>query len=174
MITAYIGLGSNLAQPIEQLHNAVNALANLPASQLLAVSSFYRSPALPLPSGEPLSQPDFINAVAALQTTQDARNLLQSLQSIEQQQGRRRERRWGPRTLDLDLLLYGDCQIAQDDLIVPHLELPNRAFVLYPLQEIAPELDIPGLGTLTSVIEKLVENQGPQCHAGGLEKCDKA
>lgn len=153
VITVYIGLGSNLAEPAMQVRRACEALGQLPESRLLACSSLYSSP----PMGPP-DQPDYINAVAALETPLSPHDLLAELQAIEQAQGRVRERRWGARTLDLDLLLYGDRQIDDQQLTVPHVGLPERAFVLYPLQEIAPTLVIPGQGPLADLVTRCPEN----------------
>jgi 2-amino-4-hydroxy-6-hydroxymethyldihydropteridine diphosphokinase len=156
-IIAYLGLGSNLANPLKQLKTARSAIASLAQVEELAFSSFYHSP----PMG-PQDQPDYVNAVMAIVTDLAPLDLLRCLQNIEQEQGRIRERRWGERTLDLDLLLYDDQQINYPDLIVPHVGLSERAFVLYPLQEIAPNLVIPTLGS----IGKLVAN----CPSAGLKK----
>ena len=145
--TAYIGLGSNLEQPDQQIQWALLALAQLPETRLVAKSSLYCS----APLGPP-DQPDFVNAVAAIETTLAPRELLHHLQAIEQVQGRRRERRWGPRTLDLDLLIYGSIVLHDEELTVPHPELAQRNFVLYPLFDIAPELVVPGLGALTQLL----------------------
>ncbi len=140
MIAAYIGIGSNLVAPEQQARAAIRALAALPDTLLQRVSSLYRS----APMG-PQDQPDYVNAVACLHTSLTPLQLLDQLQQIEQQQGRvRKAERWGPRTLDLDLLLYGDEIIDQPRLTVPHYGLTERAFVLYPLAEIAPELQLPG------------------------------
>jgi 2-amino-4-hydroxy-6-hydroxymethyldihydropteridine diphosphokinase len=149
-VTAYIGLGSNLQQPIEQVKRALQQLAKIPHTSLLAASPLYRS----VPLG-PADQPDYINAVAALATRLSALELLDVLQAIEKQQGRVREgERWGPRTLDLDLLLYGDLQIQTERLTVPHPGLGERNFVLYPLYNIAGEdLLIPGLDTLGHLLQ---------------------
>jgi len=147
-IRAYVGLGSNLADPPLQLRNAFQALAELPMTQLVAKSSLYRS----APLGG-FDQPDYLNAVAALDTTLSAHDLLAALLDIEHRQGRvRGAQRWQARTLDLDLLLYGEQRVQDAKLIVPHPGLRERAFVLYPLQEIAPELEIPGLGALSALI----------------------
>ncbi|KUJ87259.1 MAG: 2-amino-4-hydroxy-6-hydroxymethyldihydropteridine pyrophosphokinase [Halomonas sp. 54_146] len=132
---AYIGLGSNLASPIDQVRQALSELATLPLSQLVAASSLYAS----RPVG-PQDQPDFINAVAALDTRLSPLALLDQLQALEQQHRRRRQRHWGPRTLDLDLLLYADEHIDTPRLRVPHPQMNARAFVLVPLAEIAPTL----------------------------------
>jgi 2-amino-4-hydroxy-6-hydroxymethyldihydropteridine diphosphokinase len=149
MIEAYIGLGSNLQEPIQQLRRALLAIAELPSSRVVQVSSAYRSAAV-----GPGEQPDYLNAVARLQTGLDPGALLQALQGIELAQGRVRTVRWGPRTLDLDLLLYGDLRLATPTLTIPHPALAQRNFVLYPLLEICgPNLVLPDgadLGTLTA------------------------
>jgi 2-amino-4-hydroxy-6-hydroxymethyldihydropteridine diphosphokinase len=161
MTRAYIGIGSNLQQPIRQVQHALSALADLPDCQLIAQSRLYRS----VPMG-PQDQPDFINAVAALDTSLEALVLLQSLHGIEQAQGRTRNgEHWGPRTLDLDILLFGEECINQPGLQVPHPGLHERNFVLYPLYEIAPDLVIPGRGALTGLMA--------QCPASGLEPLDQ-
>jgi 2-amino-4-hydroxy-6-hydroxymethyldihydropteridine diphosphokinase len=137
---AYVGLGSNLDEPVAQVQRAFAALEALPQTRLVARSSLYRSP----PMGPP-DQPDYVNAVAALLTALPAADLLAALQSIEDAQGRRRDGpRWGPRTLDLDLLLYGELAVNSDRLVLPHPGLAERAFVLVPLLEVAPGLRIPG------------------------------
>ena len=128
----YIGLGSNLAEPAEQLRSAVQALAQLPDTQLAGVSAFYQSDSL-LPG-----QPRYTNAVAALDSRLAPLDLLDALQAIETGQGRERLERWGPRTLDLDILLFGDRLIDEPRLKVPHYHMQARAFVLYPLAELAP------------------------------------
>lgn len=148
-VTAYIGLGSNLQQPVEQVKRALQQLAKIPRTRLISASPLYRS----APLG-PADQPDYINAVAALATRLSALELLDALQTIERQQGRiRGGERWGPRTLDLDLLLYGDQQIQTERLTVPHPGLGERNFVLYPLHDVAGEdLCIPGLDTLSHLL----------------------
>lgn len=157
-IRCYIGLGANLQQPVQQLQDAVAALAQLADSQLVVVSSFYGS----RPMG-PQDQPDYVNAVAAIDTKLDADSLLSQLQQIEQQQGRQRKaERWGPRTLDLDILLYGDATIATPTLTVPHYGMKQREFVLYPLHEIAPDLTLPDGTVLTRLLSQVPLN--------GLEK----
>ena len=134
MERVYIGLGSNLAEPRQQLHSALQAIAALPHSQLLGVSSFYLSDPL-----GPADQPRYVNAVAALDTELSPLSLLDALQTIELEQGRtRKAERWGPRTLDLDILLFGDQLIDEPRLKVPHYHMQERAFVLYPLAELAP------------------------------------
>jgi len=147
MTPAYIGLGSNLHQPLRQLRAALLAVGQLPSSQLVRVSSAYRSTAV-----GPGEQPDYLNAVLRLDTALQPADLLRALQSIEQARGRIRTIRWGARSLDLDILLYGDRRIATPSLSIPHPELQQRNFVLYPLAEIAgPNLVLPDgteLGTL--------------------------
>ncbi|WP_297529355.1 2-amino-4-hydroxy-6-hydroxymethyldihydropteridine diphosphokinase [Thiohalobacter sp.] len=151
-VRACIGLGSNLGEPERQLRQAVAALASLPESRLLAVSSLYRNP----PMG-PADQPDYLNAVALLETGLEPEPLLDALQAIERAQGRLRDgTRWGPRTLDLDLLLYGARCIDSPRLQVPHPGLAVRAFVLAPLVEIAPELALPDgrpVATLAAAVD---------------------
>jgi 2-amino-4-hydroxy-6-hydroxymethyldihydropteridine diphosphokinase len=154
----YIGLGSNLNDPITQIHTALQLLANLRDSLLLTHSSLYRNPAM-----GSLRQPAYVNAVAALDTQLPALTLLDELHGIEQMRGRlRTDERWGPRTLDLDILLYGEEVIQHPRLQVPHPGLSQRNFVLYPLQEIAPDVMIPGHGPLTILLD--------QCAAKGLER----
>jgi 2-amino-4-hydroxy-6-hydroxymethyldihydropteridine diphosphokinase len=133
-VQAHVGLGANLGDPLQALQSALAALAQLPATRLLRSSRIYRS--APVDAGGP----DYLNAVAALETRLDAHELLAHLQRIEQDAGRQRPYRNAPRTLDLDLLSYGSGQINSATLSVPHPRLRERAFVLLPLQEIAPEL----------------------------------
>ena len=141
---AYIGLGSNLDDPPRQLRQALQGLSRLPAVRLVASSPFYCSAAV----GGPPDQPDYLNAVAALDTALTPTQLLSELQALEGSQGRVRTVRWGPRTLDLDLLLY-DQQVSQDpQLTLPHPRLHQRPFVLGPLHDIAPYLVIPGHGAV--------------------------
>lgn len=139
---AWIGLGSNLDDPLAQLRRAVTAVAGLPGTCLTAVSPAYRNPALQLP-GDDTPQPDFCNAVAAIDTALAPLALLAALQKIEDAQGRRRERRWGARTLDLDLLLYENESFATPHLTLPHPGINDRLFVLKPLADIAPGLILP-------------------------------
>jgi len=135
MDRVYIGLGSNLAEPRKQLRSALDALTRIPDTQLAAVSSLYLSD----PLGPP-DQPRYHNAVAALNTSLPPLALLDALQAIELAHGRQRKaERWGPRTLDLDILLFGDRLISDARLTVPHYHMHARAFVLYPLAEIAPD-----------------------------------
>lgn len=132
MTAAYIGLGSNLQDPLAQLRNAVTAINNLPDSRVEHCSSIYRS----APLGA-VVQPDYLNAVLLLATVLAPLRLLDALQQIEQMQGRVRGVHWGPRTLDLDILLYGDQKIDSPRLTVPHPAMEGRNFVLYPLLEIS-------------------------------------
>ncbi|MGZ0785704.1 2-amino-4-hydroxy-6-hydroxymethyldihydropteridine diphosphokinase [Pseudomonas saponiphila] len=144
----YIGMGSNLAAPEEQLLSAIEALAQLPASQLRGVSAFYQSDSL-LPG-----QPRYTNAVAALDSNLEPLVLLDALQAIENQQGRERNERWGPRTLDLDILLFGDRLLDEPRLKVPHYHMHARPFVLYPLAELAPaELRLADGRTLKALLD---------------------
>ncbi len=149
--TAYIALGSNLGNPQQQLTCAVSALQQLPQSEFLALSPWYQSK----PHG-PVSQPDYLNGVAAIATELPPTELLQQLQTIENNQGRIRAERWGPRTLDLDILLYGNKIIELPELSIPHPAMKQRNFVLLPLADIAPELVLPD-GT---ALQQLLENTG--------------
>lgn len=132
MTTAFIGLGSNLQDPLRQLRQALLAIAQLPGTAITAVSSAYRSAAV-----GPGVQPDYLNAVIRLETSLEPVDLLGALQGIELAQGRVRTVRWGARSLDLDILLYGDRQLATPRLTIPHPALAQRNFVLYPLVEVA-------------------------------------
>jgi 2-amino-4-hydroxy-6-hydroxymethyldihydropteridine diphosphokinase len=149
-VIAYIGLGSNLENPVGQLKSARAALAAAEGIEELAFSGVYRS----TPMG-PQDQPDYINAVMEVKTSLAPHQLLRCLQVIENSQGRVRSgERWGARTLDLDLLIYGDRQIQTADLTVPHPGIPNRAFVLYPLFELCSQLLVPGMGAIADLITK--------------------
>ena len=143
MVNVYIGLGSNLDNPAEKIKQAQLTISDRAGITVLKISSLFSSP----PMG-PKDQPDYVNAVMNIQTDLTAIELLKVLQKIENKFDRdRKVERWGARTLDLDILLYGEQQIDQPDLKVPHIGLSKRAFVLYPLQEIAPDdLLIPGKG----------------------------
>ncbi len=140
--TAFIGLGSNLADPLVQVSKALDALGHLPQTRLVRRSSLYRS----APVGY-LDQPDFINAVAQIETGLTPRALLDGLLALEHEWGRTREFRNAPRTLDLDVLLYDDLVHHEHGLTIPHPQMHLRAFVLQPLLEIAPDCVIPGVGT---------------------------
>ncbi|MBK4714012.1 MULTISPECIES: 2-amino-4-hydroxy-6-hydroxymethyldihydropteridine diphosphokinase [Tenebrionibacter/Tenebrionicola group] len=158
MTLCYIAIGSNLAAPLAQATAAIQALGNIPESRLLAVSSFYRTP----PLGPP-DQPDYLNAVAALDTALNAHQLLEHTQHIEQRQGReRKNERWGPRTLDLDILLFGNETHRTSRLTVPHYDMKNRMFMLYPLAEIAPQLTFPDGDTLQNCLARLHETPPPR------------
>jgi 2-amino-4-hydroxy-6-hydroxymethyldihydropteridine diphosphokinase len=149
-VTACIALGSNLEDPREQVRRGFEALATLPQSRLLARSRLYRTS----PWGI-TEQPDFINAAARLETSLTPRALLDALRTIESRAGRVRGVRNGPRVLDLDLLLYGDRIVDEPDLVVPHPRLHERAFVLLPLADVAPELDVPGHGRVRDLLARV-------------------
>jgi 2-amino-4-hydroxy-6-hydroxymethyldihydropteridine diphosphokinase len=146
--TVYVGLGSNLDNPIQQIKQALLALNQMPQTTLLTHSALYHS----APLGPP--QPDYINAVAVLSTQLSPLALLSQLQTIETQQGRIRsaQQRWGPRTLDLDILLYDNRQSSDPVLTLPHPGLCQRTFVLYPLYECAPQLRLPNGQRLQDLI----------------------
>lgn len=145
---AYIGLGGNLESPVAQIKSARLAISALDSVDELAFSSLYAS----TPMG-PQDQPDYVNAVMAVATGLSPLDLLHALQAIELEHGRvRGVQRWGARTLDLDLLLYGDQQIDTAELTVPHKGIAERAFVLYPLRDCAPDLVIPGKGKLSDLL----------------------
>jgi 2-amino-4-hydroxy-6-hydroxymethyldihydropteridine diphosphokinase len=147
-LQAYIALGSNLAEPITQVQTAIAEISALAYVELKNASSLYRSK----PMG-PQDQADFINAVIAIETQLLPQELLQQLQNIEAKHERRRERHWGPRTLDLDLLLYGNSIITEDNLVIPHYGMRERNFVLYPLAEIAPQLILPNGDSLQMLLQ---------------------
>ena len=151
MTVAYIAIGSNLASPLEQVNAALKALGDIPESHILTVSSFYRTPPL-----GPQDQPDYLNAAVALETSLAPEELLNHTQRIELQQGRvRKAERWGPRTLDLDIMLFGDEVINSPRLTVPHYDMKNRGFMLWPLFEIAPDLHFPDGPALRAVLDDL-------------------
>ena len=154
MNTAYVALGANLGAPAATVLAAFGALANLPESRVVHGSSLYRTAPVGI-----TEQPEFINAVAQLETSLAPESLLDALFDIEQRFGRIRADKNGPRTLDLDLLLYNDQFIDLPRLTLPHPRLHLRAFVLYPLAEIAPTLVIPGRGTVAAWLPA-VANQG--------------
>lgn len=140
-VTAYIALGSNLRGPAAQVRAAFDALAGLPGTRLVRRSSLYRNP----PAGG-LDQPDYVNAVAEIETRLGPRELLEALLGIERARGRVRDYPNAPRTLDLDIVLYGSGVIDEPGLTVPHPRMLERPFVLVPLAEIAPDASIPGAG----------------------------
>ena len=144
---AYVGLGSNLQMPARQVDDAFDLLAEIEGSRLVRRSSLYRS----TPFGG-IEQPDFVNAAAAVLTKLEPAQFLAELQAIEKRQGRERDgARWGPRVLDLDLLVFGNQVIEQPGITVPHPGIAERNFVLLPLGEIAPDLVIPGLGRVADL-----------------------
>ena len=151
MTLAYIAIGSNLASPLEQVNAAVQALGDIPHTRVVALSSLYRTPPL-----GPQDQPDYLNAAIALDTALNAEALLDNTQRIELQQGRvRKEERWGPRTLDLDIMLFGDAVINTERLTVPHYDMKRRGFMLWPLFEIAPDLIFPDGESLSALLAQL-------------------
>jgi 2-amino-4-hydroxy-6-hydroxymethyldihydropteridine diphosphokinase len=154
MNLAYVALGANLGDPASTVRAAFGALANLPESRVVHCSSLYRTAPVGL-----TDQPEFVNAVAALQTTLAPESLLDALLDIESRFGRIRAEKNGPRTLDLDLLLYNDQVVDLPRLTLPHPRLHLRAFVLYPLAEIAPDLVLPGRGLISAWLPA-VANQG--------------
>jgi 2-amino-4-hydroxy-6-hydroxymethyldihydropteridine diphosphokinase len=154
MNTAYVALGANLGNPRATVLAAFAALANLPESRVARCSSLYRTAPVGI-----LSQPDFVNAVALLETTLAPETLLDALLDIEARFGRIRRERNGPRTLDLDLLLYDNIELDLPRLTLPHPRLHLRAFVLLPLAEVAPDLAIPRRGSLAAWLPA-VANQG--------------
>jgi 2-amino-4-hydroxy-6-hydroxymethyldihydropteridine diphosphokinase len=157
MAVAFIGLGSNQAQPQQQLQQAFAQIDQLPHTRLLARSSLYSS----APIGY-LDQPDFVNAVAKVETTLAPHDLLNALLDIEHQHGRERTFRNAPRTLDLDVLLYDDVQLHEHGLTLPHPQMHLRAFVLQPLLEIEPDCVIPQVGRASDALEN--------CQGQRLEK----
>jgi len=160
-VRVYIGLGSNLENPLQQVQSALLELKALAAESTVDVSPYY----LTKPVG-PQDQPDFINAVASFDTELEANSLLDRLFDIEGKHHRQRQgEQWGPRTLDLDLLLYGDEAINSERLTVPHPRMHERAFVLQPLIDIAPECQIPGRGFVSVLLEA--------CDSSGIEVFDE-
>ncbi|MDX1430900.1 MAG: 2-amino-4-hydroxy-6-hydroxymethyldihydropteridine diphosphokinase [Gammaproteobacteria bacterium] len=150
-VDAFVGVGSNLGDPAARVREAIAALADVEQTRVLRRSALYRNPAV-----GPGRQPDYVNAVAALATTLAPHALLDALQSIERRMGRERGPvRWAPRVIDLDLLIYGDRLIDDERLTVPHPRIAERPFVLYPLAEVAPDLEIPGGGPLAAMLRKV-------------------
>lgn len=150
-VPAYVALGSNLDGPCEQVERALDALAGLPDSRLVLRSSLYRT----RPLG-PVAQPDFVNAAAGLLTRLEPAALLSQLKALEARLGRERPVvRWGPRRIDLDLLVHGCARIVEPDLEVPHPGIAERAFVLVPLAEFAPDLLVPGRGSVRDLLDRL-------------------
>jgi len=152
---AYIGLGSNLGDPAARLRAALDAIAALPGVTALVASPFYRT----APFG-PVAQPDFVNAAAGVLTTSDPESLHAALKALERRLGRQPPReRWGPREIDLDLLVHGAAVRDTPALALPHPGIPQRDFVLYPLRDIAPDLLVPGLGRVRGLAAR-VEDRG--------------
>ena len=160
---AYVALGSNLDDPAAQLRRGAHALDKLPGTRLVRGSSLYRSAPVGL-----ADQPDFINAVCEIDTSLIAQDLMQALLKIETANGRVRDVPGGPRTLDLDLLLYGEMVCHEAGLTLPHPRLHERAFVLYPLVEIAPGLSIPGRGRVEALLAACA-GQAIERLAAGIE-----
>lgn len=154
MTIAYIAVGSNLSDPVTQANQAIEALKQLPKSRFIAASSLYSS----TPMG-PQNQPDYINAVVTVETDLLPIELLDCTQAIEQEQGRiRKDERWGPRTLDLDIILYGEEVMDSERLTIPHYGMRVREFVLYPLAEIAPSLQLPDGTKLQELLKSVPLN----------------
>ncbi len=150
MIRAYVGLGSNLDGPAQRVERALHALAGLPQTRLASRSDLF----VTAPWGV-TEQPSFVNAVAALDTALGAHDLLAALLDIERAAGRvRGTERWGPRVLDLDLLLHGELCLDEPGLQLPHPHLAERAFVLVPLAQVAPDLDVPGYGRVVDLLAR--------------------
>jgi 2-amino-4-hydroxy-6-hydroxymethyldihydropteridine diphosphokinase len=161
LTTAFVALGANLDDPRSQILQALEELDGIPESRVVSRSSLYRT----APVGYS-SQPDFINAVARLDTALDARPLLRALLELENRHGRRRSVPNAPRTLDLDLLLYADRVLREDGLTLPHPRLHERAFVLAPLAEIAPDAIVPGQGRVGDLLDR-VDRSGVELLDGG-------
>lgn len=160
---AYVGIGSNLDGPVDQVKRALRSLAALAETRLTGYSPLYRNPAMGC-----AEQPDYVNAVAAIETRLAPHELLAALQAIETRQGRRRgDLRWSSRRIDLDLLMYGNMRIADERLTLPHPGLCERAFVLYPLADIAPELDVPGCGPLAELLRGVARDALEMVEEGG-------
>jgi 2-amino-4-hydroxy-6-hydroxymethyldihydropteridine diphosphokinase len=150
-VPAYVAIGSNLDDPLLQVRSALQRLQSLESSRLITASGLYRT----VPLG-PQDQPEFVNAVAGLLTQLTPRELLHRLKSLEADMGRASPvLRWGPRRIDLDLLVYGSVQMNDPDLVVPHRGVPERNFVLYPLRDIAPDLIVPGHGSVASLAARV-------------------
>lgn len=151
-VPAYIGVGSNLADPAAQVRRALSALGDLPQTRAVLPSRLYRNPPL-----GPQDQPDYVNAVAGLLTQLAPLALLGQLQALETALGRTRVAgdRWGPRVIDLDLLVYGSRELSEPGLTLPHPGISERNFVLFPLHDVAPGLPVPGQGTVTAMLSRV-------------------
>ncbi len=160
VFTVFIGLGSNLENPVQQIRTAIGTIQANKGINLVKASSLYKT----APVG-PEGQPDYINAVVEVQTTMQPQALLATLQTIENQHGRKRQLHWGARTLDLDILLFDEQVISQPNLVIPHAHISERNFVLIPLLEITDDsLMIPGKGQLNDLLQ--------QCRDNAIEKLD--
>ncbi|MEY2853935.1 MAG: hypothetical protein RL030_1067 [Pseudomonadota bacterium] len=147
---AYIGVGSNMGDPATEVRAAIQALGRVDRSTLVSASRLYRTK----PFG-PVAQGDFINAVAGVLTQLAPQELLAELRALEAKRGRQRAERWGPRILDLDLLVFGEQRVDTPELVVPHPGISERGFVLAPLADIAPDLDVPGAGRVATMLRAL-------------------
>ena len=147
---AYVGIGSNQGDPATEVRAALAALRALPRTSAVLASRLYRT----RPYG-PVEQAEFVNAAAGMLTQLSPQTLLGELRAIEAARGRRREQRWGPRILDLDLLGYGTQRLDTSELTVPHRGVPERGFVLKPLADIAPSLEVPGMGRVEQLLRAL-------------------
>ncbi|MPV85904.1 2-amino-4-hydroxy-6-hydroxymethyldihydropteridine diphosphokinase [Ostreibacterium oceani] len=156
-VAAYIALGSNLDNPLQQIETAIAQIAAHPAMQLIKRAKCYRSK----PVG-PADQPDFINTAVMIETTLSPRDLLQALQAIEQAQHRVKTAHWGPRTIDLDIILYGDTVLTTETLIIPHAQAHLRAFVLQPLLDLDETLTLPRYGRVAALLFALNAQQNTQ------------
>jgi 2-amino-4-hydroxy-6-hydroxymethyldihydropteridine diphosphokinase len=152
MATAYIAIGANLGDPRAQAQSAVSQIADLPSTRMVTLSSWYRSKALSA------GQPDYLNGVVCIETGLSPIELLDELQRIELAHGRERLEHWGPRTLDLDLLLYDNISLQTQRLTLPHSQLTSRNFVVIPLLEIAPRLTLPDGRALAAIARQLDGN----------------
>lgn len=154
MANVFVALGANLGDPLQQAHEAIMAIAQLPLTHITQTSPFYRSKPL-----GPQDQPDYLNAVVQINTGLSPLDLLSALQQIETDLGRvRKDLRWGARTLDLDILLYDDIVMNTEILTIPHYDMKQREFVLYPLFDIAPQLVLPDNTPLSSIIKNVALN----------------
>ena len=163
-VLAFVGVGANLEHPAAQVERGVEALRTMPHTDVGARSSLYASAPVDAPG------PEYVNAVVALRTTLDAKSLLHALHAIEARSGRRRSARNAPRTLDLDLLLYGDMRSDEAALRLPHPRLHQRAFVLHPLLEIAPDLRVPGLGLLAQYLPQVQDQAIRRLEPSGVQR----
>ena len=164
----YIGLGSNLENPPEQMRKAMRALAELPRTRLVTDSGLFLSKPM---TADATPQPDYYNAVAKIETELSAHELLDHLQHIELAQHRVRRQHWGPRSIDMDILMFDDLQMNDERLTLPHPGMLQRDFVLYPLQQIDDALEIPGHGMLSELIKHCPQNG--LCYLGTIEGYDQ-